>query len=389
MRKSERPLRIALRLSDWSDWCRQITRGVQSYSHANPNWQLQIICGPRKTVGEFFDEERNWDGMMTNVLDDTRKIRRILRKGATKIVSFTAALPRVLEGIPRVRVNETRMAEAIGRHLMSGGFRRLIYFSPFPDGGKSNAREEAMRAFAKTAGLPFEVLEPAPGRSTKMHVLVRALMKVERPVGVVTWNMHQARTLTQGLVRAGARIPHEIAIVSWDDDELLGESFEPTLTGAVVPAEQLGFGAAKLLDKLLQGGVSPKEPVLVEPSGLLRIRQSSDVSDVADREVLQANLYIREHARDSFKVTHLLRAIGVSRRRLEASFSRVMGKTLHTAILEAHLAEACRLLTTTDWALERISRESGLGTRRHLHRVFQRFLGSTPEQYRSGLTPSP
>jgi LacI family transcriptional regulator len=215
-----------------------------------------------------------------------------------------------------------------------------------------------------------------------MRDLVRGIKRLEKPVGLVTWNMAYAREIVQACQQAKVSVPEDVAVVSWDDDALLAENMEPTITGCVLPAERLGYEAARLLDRLLRGQEPPAKAILVEPPGILHIRQSSNLTSIPDREVNLALQYMREHAAKSYRIPALLKVLRVSRSKLERDFLRVTGTTLNEAIIASHLTRAKQLLLETDWPLHLVAEYSGFGSKQHFHRTFVQIVKVTPGQYR-------
>jgi LacI family transcriptional regulator len=122
--------------------------------------------------------------------------------------------------------------------------------------------------------------------------------------------------------------------------------------------------------------------VLVEPSGVLHVRQSSDVSALRDREVHRALQYIRLHATEPIRIPLIAKAMGISRRKLELDFARVTGHAPSHAIARTRLDLAKQLLIETHWPMEKIAARSGLGTEPALRRAFVEHEKMTPGQYR-------
>ena len=174
----------------------------------------------------------------------------------------------------------------------------------------------------------------------------------------------------------------QVAVVAWDDDPMLAETLEPTLSANVLPAEQLGYEAAKRLDLLMRGQPSPTPATVIEPSGVLRVRQSSDVSTLEDRDVHLAMQYIREHGTEPLSVPKVAKVLGISRRKLEQHFARVTGHTPYDAIVRVRLDRAKQLLLETDWGLERVADRAGMGTAQTLRRLMTAEEGFTPREYR-------
>ncbi len=382
-----RKLRIALRLLVWSEWARQVFRGVQGYAHSMPDWQLQVVTGTDDSVANMGNIQ--WDGVITHVLGNIPAIRRLRRGGQVKIVSFTAAHPKALLSIPSVRVDDSAIAQAIGQHFLSGGFRRFAYYRTATRTPIQDYRAQALMEFAGSVNCPCEMAPYRSSTTTTSSVkeLKRWIARLQKPVGIFAWSMGDAVRIVQACVELGVPVPEQAAIVSWDDDSLLSESVSLTVSGAVLPAEKLGREAAKLLDRLLRGGGLPHEPVLVQPSGVIHIRQSSDVSTIADRDVHLATRYIVEHASQPLAVKQLIAELHVSRSKLERDFRRVTGQTLNEAIVAAHMERARQLLVETDWPIDRVAKYAGFGTKRHFHRIFFRMQKTTPDQYRRRFAP--
>jgi LacI family transcriptional regulator len=202
-----------------------------------------------------------------------------------------------------------------------------------------------------------------------------------KPIGILAFQTNIARQVLQACVRAGAKVPEQVSVVSCDDDPMLADVAVPTISAAVLPSERLGYEAAKLLHQILNG-VRVKDPVLVEPSGVLHVRQSSDVSALSNREVHRALQYIRVHATEPIRIPVLARAMGISRRKLELDFARVTGHAPSYAIARARLDLAKQFLVETHWPMERVAARSGMGSEPALRRAFVEHEKMTPGQYR-------
>jgi LacI family transcriptional regulator len=379
---------VAVRLRDWSEWCRQVVRGVQHFAHDRPSWRLHVEIGMTDAV-RVAPDELVIDGMITGIIGTSTPWRRLLREARTQVVALTAAVPNSMAKVVRVQVDDALVARTIGQHLLAGGFRRLAYFGTLRPGFR-NARSRGLLSFAQTENIPCEIFEPKPGKSmgVPMAQLTRWVKKLPKPVGIAAWNINIARNVIQACQRAHVSVPEEVAVVAWDDDPLLAETLEPTITAIVLPAERVGFEAAKLLDQLMEGaGPRPTEPVTIAPSGILHVRQSSDVSSLKDRNVHLAVQYINEHATEPLKVTQIAHELRISRRKLEQDFVRVTGQTLHEAIVRVRLERAKQLLLDTDWRLERVADRSGMGSTQTLIRRVLRHEGITPAEFRERFRP--
>lgn len=376
-------LRVALRIVSWAKWQVQVMRGVQAYAHQQPRWRL-YVDGASPAASPIHGGRIVWDGIITSDLNKPLVWKRMQEAKRTHIVSITSAPPKGLN-VPAVRVDDTRVADVAGRHLMAGGFRRLAYYGPL-GWGRDDRRGKSWATFAASEGLPCDVFDAGSVQHweqfTSMLRLTRWLARLPKPVGVLAWNTVTARVVAEACKRASVTIPGEVAIVASDDDPMQAENLEPTITGVVMPAEKVGYEAARLLDRMMAGLAPPREPVLVEPSGVIHVRESSDVSTLPDRDVHLAVQYIREHAAAPLSVKQVVHAMRVSRGTLSRQFARVMGHPIHEEILRAQLERARQLLLETTWPVERVATGAGFGTKQHFHRVFLKRFATTPGEYR-------
>ena len=381
--------RVALLLQGWGGWHSQLMRGVQTFAQSAPHWRLHIdggLPGTSRVESKTF----HWDGIISAVIRSDGILRRLYGKKNTKIVGMSSAPYQTLK-IPVVRVDDSVIADALGEHLLAGGFRQFAYVGPL-GWGRIDHRAAAIKAFAESRSLPFiPFIVKRPEKSTMdsafpMRQAIHWITNLPKPIGILVWNMAVAQHVVEACVRAGVEIPANVAVVSTDDDPIIAETSEPSITGLVFPTERIAFRAAQLLDDLMNGGEAPEKPILVPPARILHVRQSSDALSLPNRDVQLAVQYIHEHAKQALKVEHVARALGVSRSRLDENFVRVMGHTPHEELVRAHLNRAKQMLVETSLPIKRIAEECGFGTPRTLYRVFMERNGQTPAAYREAFS---
>lgn len=96
-----------------------------------------------------------------------------------------------------------------------------------------------------------------------------------------------------------------------------------------------------------------------------------------------ATRYVAGHFFEPITVDDVAEACGLGRHHLMASFRRVCGLTLWEHVTRLRLAEARRLLATTDLPILAISERAGFGSVSRLYGAFRRYNGMTPAQYRA------
>lgn len=98
--------------------------------------------------------------------------------------------------------------------------------------------------------------------------------------------------------------------------------------------------------------------------------------------VTAAIRYVLRHFMVPITVDDIATAIGWQRDHLMASFRRVCGLTLWNFVTRVRLAEAQRLLTTTDLPTLAICGRAGFSSTSRMYATFHRYCDRTPAEYR-------
>ena len=101
---------------------------------------------------------------------------------------------------------------------------------------------------------------------------------------------------------------------------------------------------------------------------------STLVRDVAD--------YVHRHLSEPVSTEAIARELFVSRPYLSSKFKEEMGETLTDFILNEKMEEAKRLLRYTDKTATMIGSYLGFSSQSHFCRVFKKYTGHTPAEYR-------
>jgi LacI family transcriptional regulator len=166
-----------------------------------------------------------------------------------------------------------------------------------------------------------------------------------------------------------------------NNDTTRCELADPPLTSVAPDAFRSGYLAAELLDRLLRGRRPPSLDQRVEPRGVV-VRPSSDMLAIADRNVVAALGYIREHACDGLNVDEVLQHAAASRSQLERKFRRLLGRTPQAEIRRVQLAKIRQLLLETDFPLKRIAQLAGFTHVEYMCVVYKRITGEAPGAFR-------
>ena len=158
-------------------------------------------------------------------------------------------------------------------HLLEHGYRKVISVQVKPE--LYTMRERLRGYCSAVAGRRKEpFVETIGSREDAVEVLKRHLVPGDLPVGVFAGNNLSARYLYEATHMLRVSIPHEVAILSFDDFDL-ADTLTPPISVVQQPIEELGRAAAKLLFQQIPGWSHRQQsqrpaPIQLSPRLVLR-----------------------------------------------------------------------------------------------------------------------
>jgi LacI family transcriptional regulator len=237
-----------------------------------------------------------------------------------------------------------------------------------------------MRTF--TALGPSSHIQAIEESDVAMQKAIAGWLRQQRhPLALVACNDVRAQQVLNACRDFGIKVPEEVAVMGVDNDDVLCNLSEPSLSSIQPDTERLGFEAAALLASLMQRATAVPGIRQIPPLTIFE-RSSTDVIPLEDPIVVQALRVIRERLNQGIGVKDVIIMAGRSRTDLEKRFRQHLKISIHGEILRQRLDRACELLRQTDLRVEEVARNSGFNTSAHLCRLFQRHLKSTPTDFR-------
>ncbi|MEV5069737.1 LacI family DNA-binding transcriptional regulator [Microbacterium sp. LMI12-1-1.1] len=156
---------------------------------------------------------------------------------------------------PSVSVDEVAGGRLAVAHLAERGCRRLAFVGGPDDVVYVAARLDGARAEAAARGVDLEVIPVAErslaaGREAGAAIAARPAN--ERPEGIFAVNDLLALGMLQELVARGVRVPEELALVGYDDNEFAEASLIP-LTSISRRHRDVGSTVVDMLFETLEG----------------------------------------------------------------------------------------------------------------------------------------
>jgi LacI family transcriptional regulator len=192
-------------------------------------------------------------------------------------------LPAALEGVPVVLVHcfdihgrystvlpdEVQGGYAAARLLLDSGRRRLGLIN-LPDGlVAASARREGFLHALEEAGVPSDpsTLVSSGPEAEDAFLVAKQLLSHHRLDGLFCANDRIAMGAYEAARELGLRIPEDISIVGFDNQEIIAKSLRPPLTSVALPFREMGERGAELLMRASEGGetshiVVPCPPVV-------------------------------------------------------------------------------------------------------------------------------
>jgi LacI family transcriptional regulator len=200
-----------------------------------------------------------------------------------------------------------------------------------------------------------------------------------KPIAVLAVNDFFAGGALASAKAEGILIPEQVALMGIDNS-FVCDLFRPSLTSIPLDGVRAGYEAARLMHQMLQGQPAPRS-VAIPPLPIVP-RGSTDTMAIADRDVIAAVRYIRDHAAAAISTDQICRHISVSRRKLEKRFQVVLHRTIGDEIRRVQTRRAMELLRVTSLSIEDVAEKSGFGSAAAFSRIFKRVIGCSPTEYR-------
>lgn len=359
---------------------RKLLRGIMRYSKENGPWLFYRLL----------PDYRISNGCEEQVLRFAKEW-----KADAIIGRWNDSKLHLLEGldIPIVLQNNSRRSDVFsnisGDYIATGRmaaeyFQKKLYteyaFYGIRDIIWSEERCEGFRDQVEKHNGHFHSYLDRLGENNRMKVMAW-LRSLPKPIAVFCCDDSRALFLTETCKIAGIRVPEDVAILGVDDDDLLCNISDPTLSSIEMDVESGGYMTCKLLHETLRSGAKQSFNVNISPVSLHE-RCSTSVSNIKDPHVLKLLNIIETHYGDDLNMDSLLRSVPLSRRRIEMRFKQVIGYTIYQYLLKVRVDHLAYILATTNRPYSDAVYEVGFRDVTNVSRTFRKLKGCSPLEWR-------
>jgi LacI family transcriptional regulator len=368
--------RNVLLISTWYE--QDVIAGIASFAR-DAGWILRDV-----SRSPHFPNPWNGDGIIAYVRPWDTTLANALRAARKPVVNLAH------DPIPRLRHAQVLPDNvAIGRlgatHLLERGYRDLAFFSWMSKPRVVRERLAGFRTAAREQGVEPVALAYDKGEGLPdlpiLAWLCAEIQRLPKPLGLMVHYDVEADFVLHACAELGLRIPDDVAIVSVDNDYVHCELGLVPLTSIDCNFPMIGYRAAELLQRIMDGAPEPEEPVRVPPREIVQ-RQSSDALKVRVEPLRKALLFIKDHFDSELTADGVARAAGVSRRQLYRLFEDHLQRSVHREILNRRIEHARHLLNAGDDKIDLVAHYSGFGSAEQFSKTFRREVGMTPSEFR-------
>ncbi len=346
------------------------------------NWEIYIdayeLPGTRTTFGSEID------GLLVTHRTHKSVLTRAIQKEIPLVIFGMSTSRTPFTQFDQFFPDEQAIGALVADHLAKRGFQSYAYCH-HPMWPMSHERGSAFASFVRQNGNEckrFSFRNPEQkGLREDFRRLRSWLKQLTLPVGIFALNDIVALSVIRAAHEAGVACPGDLAIVGVDNDELLCNAVEPSLSSVDTDWMRMGYEAAEHLDALIEGQSANPERHKIPPRQIA-VRSSTDFLAVPDDDVVKALCYIRSRASEPLTTADVLGEVLLSRPTLDNRFKKYLGHTVADEIIQTKIARAKRLLLETDMPVTAVSEECGFAYPDHLFRQFRKVTGQTPGQYR-------
>jgi len=240
-----------------------IIRGAQDAA-----WRNDLILMTVNTN----DDDRLLEAAVDAVLD--RQVDGLI---FATFFHHSVAVPRTIYRLPAVLVDcfvEDRSLPSVvpdevlgGRTatelLLAAGHRRIGLINNHEHYPARFGREEGYAAALAAAGIPFDpqLVTYQGSSATAGYAGVKALLALPTPpTAIFCFNDRAAMGAYDALRKLGLRVPQDVAIVGFDNQEIIAANLHPGLTTMQLPHYAMGAWAVNYLLEEAQAAPSPSLP---------------------------------------------------------------------------------------------------------------------------------
>lgn len=346
------------------------------------DWELQSSHG--ETPGAIHGILTSPSRIEGHVPDHTRPVPTIVIEGNRSARSRMESL----DWLPTIAPDLAAVAQLAAQHLLTLGRQTVAFFSSAGDAWSQSLGDAFSRECIASGVQPVMIPPPSGSPLERAKQLLSHLGRLPRPCAIFADHDRHALEILEALRHLGLRVPEDMVVLGTGNHEPVQQRAPVPLSSVDLNPELLGYTAAMLLERAMNGEAQPTKRWLIPPRSVL-VRQSTDTSCCRIPGINKAVQIVRSQYFKDICVPSIARECGMSVRNLYRLYRVSTGNTIGKDLMNQRMQAAKSLLLNPALKLEPIAVETGLGNARNLCRLFKEHFGQTPGQWRASYLVEP
>ncbi len=386
-------IKIAFAHNNISHNTEGLMNGISEYIRDKGDWQLIIWPDSSQKSLEFL-KKRGCKGAFVSA-QTAAKAKELLQIDMPVIA--VATMQNMLN-LPFISANSREVAYMAAEYLLKKKFTnfaffgltqakwscdRLEHFADYlaKEGYKVSSFKEKQVSITNDL-IPFTKLWINTTFDAGQENLIEWLKQLPKPAAIFGSCDIFACHLINAAQEAHINIPDEVAILGVNNDEAICNICDPPLSSIAFNFKKAGYNAAKLLDKLISGRETMQgQCIEIQPTHV-ESRGSTDIFAINDPDIAQAMRYIKQNSNKPLQVNEIANHVCISKRSLQLKFHKIVGRSIHDEIIQAHFDVAKILLAETNLPIDEVAVRSGFHYTSNMRRAFKKIAGMLPQKYR-------
>lgn len=380
---------VILRLSFASH--RDMLIGISHYAKVH-HWRMRLINAPENFTPETLSRLHN-DGIdgIISYSCGTSETAQLLLKSQIPLVMAGAkesALSRRKHSIGFIRIDDVKIGRLGARYLTSlGRFRSFGFLPENVDTPCSSLRrrgfaEEIRRRFGRV--YVYQASRNVEDGSADDLASLEAWIKhMPKPAAIMAVYDMRATHLLEAAHDAGLHVPSQLSVISVDNDQLLCDFTEPSLSSIAPDHIKIGEMSAAALDRLMKP-VGRRKGALTIQCEKVRIVERESSAPIAPGAAIvnAATAFIRKNALNGISPRDVVASLGVSRRLAELRYRESTGESMMSTILSIRLEALKEQLSTTSIPIGKATANCGFRNENYAKAFFKSRVGMSMRAYR-------
>lgn len=361
-------------------------RGILNYSRSTEQW---VVCkmppAYKRQLGleEVVAWAKEWRADVVIAQFDPEDDVTLFRKNG--IVALAQDYIAKFDSIPNITGDYTLTGTMAADYFLSKGFKNFGFFG-YNGVCWSDERCDAFRhRVEKSVGKENFYMYDRQNIDNMWYydqsILSDWLQSLPKPIAIMACDDNQGNILLQACEFCGLHVPFDVAIIGVDNDEILCNMSDPTMSTINVDIERGGSDTAAMVDRMVKDPSYMGEDIVLKPLGVIE-RLSSSVFATNDKEVLAALRFIHANVDSKIQVTDVLKNVPVSRRLLEQRFKNMTGMTIYNYISVMRMERFAQLLISSNDPISDIAARLDEFDTKGISRRFKELKGCTPSEFR-------